>query len=201
MSARDPEAVRRQNRWDRQEAHPARKAVAAGPHGWVQWKGTDVCMDLHCICGAHGHVDADFVYTVKCHHCGRVYDVAGDVLLVEVPPEEHDDGSYFEPFLFADDGKRAGAEAETHSQHERRSECSAGVQALAPEMARMLLALEKVEHPGGYSDRCPVCDTDFDRDADSGPREGPPEGQVHRADCKLGALCDKLRELAKVVGT
>lgn len=39
-----------------------------GPHGWIQWKGTSVCMDVHCACGAHGHVDADFAYTLKCKH-------------------------------------------------------------------------------------------------------------------------------------
>ena len=21
------------------------------PHGWIQWKGTGVCMDVHCKCG------------------------------------------------------------------------------------------------------------------------------------------------------
>ena len=41
-----------------------RRGISDGPHGWIQWKGTDVCIDLHCECGSHGHVDGDFVYYV-----------------------------------------------------------------------------------------------------------------------------------------
>ncbi len=29
-------------------------------HGWLQWKGTDACMDIHCKCGTLSHIDADF---------------------------------------------------------------------------------------------------------------------------------------------
>ena len=170
----------------------ATKAIDAGPHGWVQWKGTNVCMDLHCACGAHGHIDYGFAYTVKCTICGRVYDVAGSVVLVEVPKDEAETRDWHEPIAFGDEHTREGSEDRAHHENERAAKLSE----LQPEIVRQLLALEKVEHPGGYSDRCPVCDTDFDGDADSGPRAGPPEGQVHRADCKLGALCDKLRALA-----
>jgi hypothetical protein len=52
------------------------------PHGWVQWKGTNVCMDVHCECGCHSHIDDEFVYNVKCPKCGRVYHVNGHVELV-----------------------------------------------------------------------------------------------------------------------
>ena len=31
---------------------------------FIQWKGTDVCMDFHCKCGAHLHIDGMFVYKV-----------------------------------------------------------------------------------------------------------------------------------------
>ena len=67
------------------------KPPPGAPHGWVQWKGTDVCMDVLCICGAHGHVDSDFPYFVRCNGkegCGRVYAVSGYVELVELTPEE-----------------------------------------------------------------------------------------------------------------
>jgi hypothetical protein len=30
------------------------------PHGWIQWKGTNVCMDVYCACGHHSHIDAKF---------------------------------------------------------------------------------------------------------------------------------------------
>lgn len=51
------------------------------PHGWVQWKGTDVCMDVHCTCGALFHVDGDFCYAVRCRDCGQAYAVNGNVRL------------------------------------------------------------------------------------------------------------------------
>lgn len=59
-----------------------------GPHSWVQWKGSEVCMDVHCACGVHGHVDASFVYALKCLACGRVYFVNPYVELVEFTQEE-----------------------------------------------------------------------------------------------------------------
>lgn len=49
------------------------------PHGWIQWKGTEVCMDFHCKCGAHGHLDAEFAYYVKCGACGQIYEMSGHV--------------------------------------------------------------------------------------------------------------------------
>lgn len=55
-----------------------------GPHGWIQWKGTNVCMDVHCACGELAHVDAEFAYQVKCEVCGRVYFVNGNVELIEI---------------------------------------------------------------------------------------------------------------------
>lgn len=54
------------------------------PHGWVQWKGTDVCMDVWCKCGAHHHIDAAFAYHVKCATCGTVYCCNGHIELIEL---------------------------------------------------------------------------------------------------------------------
>ncbi len=65
--------------WDREEKFHGL------PHGWVQWKGTDVCMDVHCECGAHLHVDAAFAYNVECPHCGRVFQCNGHIELIEIP--------------------------------------------------------------------------------------------------------------------
>jgi len=45
------------------ECEEADRLVRAGPHAWIQWKGTDVCMDVRCSCGNHGHVDADFAFS------------------------------------------------------------------------------------------------------------------------------------------
>ena len=57
------------------------------PHGWVQWKGTDVCMDIYCECGCHSHIDAEFAYSVKCPSCGAVYSCNGHIEFVKIAEE------------------------------------------------------------------------------------------------------------------
>jgi len=47
------------------------------PFGWIQWKGTDVCADIHCACGALMHIDADFLYHIQCPYCQQVYECSG----------------------------------------------------------------------------------------------------------------------------
>lgn len=42
------------------------QTIPEGSHGWIQWKGTNVCMDIYCECGYHGHIGDEFVYFVKC---------------------------------------------------------------------------------------------------------------------------------------
>jgi hypothetical protein len=52
------------------------------PHGWIQWKGTDVCMDVYCKCGQISHIDCDFTYHIKCPHCGQVYECDSHISLI-----------------------------------------------------------------------------------------------------------------------
>lgn len=52
-----------------------------GPHGWIQWKGTNVCVDLHCSCGEQSHVDDDFVYSFRCR-CGKLWGLDPSITLV-----------------------------------------------------------------------------------------------------------------------
>lgn len=61
------------------------------PHIWIQWKGTDVCCDIHCVCGAHCHFDGDFFYEFQCPHCLRYWEVGTHVQLYEVT-KEHFEG-------------------------------------------------------------------------------------------------------------
>lgn len=58
------------------------------PHGWIQWKGIDACIDLHCKCGYHGHMDADFFYFYECPHCEAKYAVGQVVKLIELTAEQ-----------------------------------------------------------------------------------------------------------------
>ena len=83
---------------NKEEAWKIQETYNGKPHGWVQWKGTDVCMDVHCKCGAHCHIDADFAYHVKCMECGTVYMCNGHIELIELEEtpdscvvEAHDD--------------------------------------------------------------------------------------------------------------
>ena len=63
--------------WDKQHRFD-------NPSAWIQWKGTDVCMDIHCSCGELTHVDAEFAYHVKCGACGKVYFCNGHIQLIEL---------------------------------------------------------------------------------------------------------------------
>lgn len=60
----------------------------SSPHGWLQWKGTIVCMDVHCACGHSGHIDGPGQYFLQCPECGRVYEVNGHVEMIEVRRED-----------------------------------------------------------------------------------------------------------------
>ena len=73
--------------------------IPEGPHCWIQWKGTDVCMDVHCECGEHSHVDAEFAYKVECPRCGKVWHVSPYVRLV---PWVEEDGHLDSCLVVAD---------------------------------------------------------------------------------------------------
>ena len=66
---------------------PSLDTECPAPHGWVQWKGTDVCCDIHCECGEHTHFDGMFMYYVKCPHCGQVYECGGHIKLYPIDHE------------------------------------------------------------------------------------------------------------------
>ena len=57
---------------------------------FIQWKGTDLCMDLRCRCGHTGHVDAPFAYHVRCPQCRQVYRMGTQVKLIAVDEMEAD---------------------------------------------------------------------------------------------------------------
>jgi hypothetical protein len=73
---------------DKLQKRTLRNPFEGGPHGWIQWKGTVVCLDVHCSCGEHTHIDADFAYLIQCGACGRVYGLNGHIELVPVDPED-----------------------------------------------------------------------------------------------------------------
>lgn len=59
-----------------------------GPHGWIQWKGTDVCIDLQCSCGHQGHYDGYFLYFFECPSCKAKYALGQNVKLIPLTAEQ-----------------------------------------------------------------------------------------------------------------
>ena len=70
------------NAWDNQETFETQA------HGWIQWKGTDVCVDIHCECGETSHFDGEFMYVIQCPHCHRKYFANGHIQLIEIDDDE-----------------------------------------------------------------------------------------------------------------
>ena len=60
-----------------------------GSKTFIQWKGTDVCMDIWCpACNKANHYDGYFAYQVKCSGCGTVYELGSEVSLKKVEGED-----------------------------------------------------------------------------------------------------------------
>jgi hypothetical protein len=66
---------------DTRDKFPSLSIPRNRPFGWIQWKGTRVCMDIHCDCGEMTHFDGEFCYHVKCAICGRIYECDGHIAL------------------------------------------------------------------------------------------------------------------------
>ena len=58
------------------------------PDTFIQWKGTDVCVDIYCTCGEQCHFDGMFMYYVRCPHCQAAYQVGSRVSLTRLSEAE-----------------------------------------------------------------------------------------------------------------
>lgn len=80
---------KKKNIWGQYYDWAFKECAMPKPFGSIQWKGTNVCMDLHCTCGAHFHMDTDFLYQVICPKCKQLFAVGWFVKLMPVTdPEE-----------------------------------------------------------------------------------------------------------------
>lgn len=70
------------------EEFPFTTPEGSDAHMFIQWKGTDVCLDFHCPCGTHSHLDADFTYYVRCAGCGSIYQMGTQVIAKKVAPAD-----------------------------------------------------------------------------------------------------------------
>lgn len=57
---------------------------------FIQWKGTDVCIDFYCDCGRHTHFDGYFAYSVRCP-CGQIYELGTRVRVRKVEESYFDE--------------------------------------------------------------------------------------------------------------
>ena len=71
------------------EAWRVQESFVDEPHAWLQWKGTDACLDFYCECGEHTHFDGMFAYHLQCGKCGSVYFLNGhiEIIKLEEKPE------------------------------------------------------------------------------------------------------------------
>lgn len=60
----------------------------ARPKIFIQWKGTEVCCDLYCICGNQFHLDTEFMYAIEYPHCHRKFEVSAMIEMRELSEEE-----------------------------------------------------------------------------------------------------------------
>lgn len=54
---------------------------------FIQWKGTDLCMDWFCEDGHQNHWDGDFAYEISCIDCGKKYYPESSVKLNKDKPD------------------------------------------------------------------------------------------------------------------
>jgi len=47
----------------------------------MQFKGTDICLDIQCECGESSHFDGYFAYAIECGACGKQYDLSRRVAI------------------------------------------------------------------------------------------------------------------------
>lgn len=44
-------------------------------HTFLQWKGTNACLDFKCSCGRMAHFDGYFAYVLECGYCGIKWEM------------------------------------------------------------------------------------------------------------------------------
>lgn len=71
-----------------EEIYGQESEIQENPYGWIQWKGTDVSIDLYCECGHLGHFYGEFFYHFECSACGKKYAVGQNVKLIPLNEEQ-----------------------------------------------------------------------------------------------------------------
>lgn len=56
---------------------------------FIQWQGTDVCVDFICDCGEQGHFDGYFAFVIQCPTCGQHYKMGTQVRAIKIDRPDH----------------------------------------------------------------------------------------------------------------
>ena len=56
------------------------------PEIFLQWKGTDACLDLYCTCGDQFHFDGYFASELTCGKCGQTYELPHMLAITPAEP-------------------------------------------------------------------------------------------------------------------
>ena len=48
---------------------------------FIQWKSTDIMIEVYCPCGGGGYFSGWFMYFIKCTSCGQVYECGTSIEL------------------------------------------------------------------------------------------------------------------------
>lgn len=63
--------------------HPFEPFPDTDAECFIQWKGTEVCIDVWCKCGEDCHFDGDFAYHLQCPKCNTIYELGTQVKMKE----------------------------------------------------------------------------------------------------------------------
>lgn len=64
------------------------KPKQSEPSLWIQWSGSNVCVDFYCSCGAMPHIDAKFRDYLRCIECNAFYYVNPHVEIIPLNERE-----------------------------------------------------------------------------------------------------------------
>ena len=59
-------------------------------HVFLQFKNTDICIDIYCTCGEQCHYDGYFARFVKCAYCGQMW-IIPHLIPITVMTSDHPD--------------------------------------------------------------------------------------------------------------
>lgn len=60
-------------------------------YAFIQYKNTDICVDIECLCGESFHYDGYFAYYLQCPNCNQIFKLNTHI---EIQPENNPPKGY-----------------------------------------------------------------------------------------------------------